>query len=47
MIYIFMAEGFEETALSAPADLLIRAGHTVKLVTITDEMTVAGAHGIR
>lgn len=47
MIYIFMADGFEETELTAPADILIRAGHEVKLVSVNGDMTVAGAHGIR
>lgn len=47
MIYIFMAEGFEETELTAPTDLLRRAGHEVSLVSITGEKLVAGAHGIK
>lgn len=47
MIYIFMAEGFEETELTAPADLLRRAGHEVCLVSVTGDKTVAGAHGIK
>lgn len=47
MIYIFMAEGFEETELTATCDLLKRAGHEVCMVSITGDKIVAGAHGIR
>lgn len=47
MVYIFMAEGFEETELTAPTDLLRRAGHDVKLVSVTGKKLVEGAHGIR
>lgn len=47
MIYIFMAEGFEETELTAPTDLLKRAGHEVTLVSVTGDKLVTGAHGIK
>lgn len=47
MIYIFMAEGFEETELTAPTDLLRRAGHEVCLVSVTGQKYVTGAHGIQ
>ena len=46
MIYFFMAEGFEETELTAPVDLLRRAGHEVATVSVTGEKLVTGAHGI-
>ncbi len=46
MIFIFMAEGFEETELIATTDLLKRAGHDVCMVSITGEKAVCGAHGI-
>lgn len=45
MVYIFLAEGFEEAEALVPADLLRRAGAEVKLVGVTGQ-TVAGAHGI-
>lgn len=46
MIYVLLATGFEEMEAIAPIDLLRRAGETVKTVSITDEKTVMGAHGI-
>ena len=46
MIYIFLAEGFEELEAAAPADILRRAGFDVKTVGI-GEQTVAGSHGIK
>lgn len=46
MIYVMLAEGFEEMEAIAPIDLLRRAGQTVKTVSITDDNTVMGAHGI-
>lgn len=46
MIYIFLAEGFEEIEALAPLDILRRAGVEVKTVSITDDYIVTGAHGI-
>lgn len=46
MIYIFLAEGFEETEAAAPCDILRRAGHEVAFVSVTKEKLVKGAHGI-
>lgn len=46
MIYIFLAEGFEEIEAIAPLDILRRAGVEVKTVSITDDYIVTGAHGI-
>lgn len=45
MIYVFLAEGFEETEAIAPVDILRRAGIDVKTVGIAGR-TVVGSHGI-
>lgn len=45
MVYILLADGFEEAEAIVPADLLRRAGAQVALVGVTGE-TVTGAHGI-
>ena len=45
MIYVFLAEGFEEIEALAPVDVLRRAGVEVKTVGIGSK-TVTGAHGI-
>lgn len=45
MIYIFLADGFEEVEALAPADVLRRAGVSVQLVGVGGK-TVAGSHGI-
>ena len=45
MVYIFLADGFEEAEALVPADLLRRAGAEVKLVGVTGQ-AVSGAHGI-
>jgi len=44
---ILLAEGFEECEALTPADVLRRAGVEVSLVSISDELVVTGAHGIR
>jgi protein deglycase len=50
MVYVFIADGFEEVEAIAPADILRRAGIDVKLAAVTtagrDGKTVKGAHGI-
>ena len=47
MIYMFLANGFEETEALAPLDLLIRAGADIKTVAVgSDGKSVVGAHGI-
>ena len=47
MIYMFLAEGFEEVEALAPLDLLRRAGADVKTVAVgTDKLVVEGAHNI-
>lgn len=45
MIYMFLADGFEETEMIAPWDILIRGGLTVKTVGVTGEY-VTGAHSM-
>lgn len=45
MIYIFLADGFEEIEALAPTDILRRAGREVLTVGVTGK-TVSGAHGI-
>lgn len=45
MVYVFLADGFEETEMIAPWDILIRGGLEVKLVGVTGEY-VTGAHSI-
>lgn len=44
--YLFLATGFEEIEALGTADALRRAGMDVKLVSISDDKHVAGAHGI-
>ncbi len=45
MIYLFLAEGFEEIEALTPVDILRRAGLDVRTVGIGSK-TVTGAHGI-
>lgn len=45
MVYVFLADGFEEVEALTPVDLLRRAGAEVKTVGITGK-TVTGARGI-
>ena len=46
MVYLFLADGFEEIEALIPADVLRRAGADVKTVSVSDSLTVHGTHGI-
>ena len=46
MVYIYLAEGFEEVEALTTADILRRAGQDARLVSVTGALAVTGAHGI-
>ena len=46
MVYLFLANGFEEIEALTPVDVLRRAGVEVKTVSINPTLSVQGAHGI-
>ncbi len=46
MIYVFFANGFEETEAITPIDIMRRAGLDVKLISVTNNLMVTGSHGI-
>ena len=46
MVYLFLADGFEELEAIAPVDVLRRGGVEIKTVSVTDSLTVTGSHGI-
>lgn len=46
MIYLFLAEGFEEIEALTPVDVIRRAGLELKTVAVGESKTVKGAHGI-
>jgi 4-methyl-5(b-hydroxyethyl)-thiazole monophosphate biosynthesis len=45
-MYVFLADGFEEIEALASIDVMRRAGLSVTTVSVTDSLTVTGAHGI-
>ena len=45
-VYVHFATGFEELEALSPVDVLRRGGVDVKTVSIMDEHTVVGSHGI-
>ncbi|SHJ57030.1 DJ-1 family glyoxalase III [Parasporobacterium paucivorans] len=45
-VLVFLAEGFEEVEALAVADVLMRAGARVRLVSVSESLQVKGAHGI-
>ena len=47
MVYLFLAEGFEETEAIATADIIARGGCEVKLVSVTGDIKVTGTHGFK
>lgn len=46
MVYVFLANGFEETEVICPIDIMMRAGIEVTLVSVSDDLSVVGSHGI-
>ena len=47
MVYVLMAEGFEEIEALTVTDILRRAGIKTELVSISGSKTITGAHGIK
>ncbi|NLY81665.1 MAG: DJ-1/PfpI family protein [Clostridiales bacterium] len=47
MVYIHLAEGFEEIEAITIADILLRGDVDARLISITQDKTVTGAHGIK
>jgi len=47
MVYLFLADGFEEIEGLTVVDLLRRADISIKTVSITGSLTVTGAHTIK
>ena len=46
MVYVFLADGFEEIEALCPIDLMRRAGIDVTTVAISDKRQVIGSHNI-
>ena len=44
--FLFLAEGFEITEAMAPADILVRGGVELNLISISDSLTVTSAQRI-
>ena len=47
MVYVHLAEGFEEIEALTIVDLLRRAGIDAETVSVTGQLVVAGAHGVK
>ena len=47
MVYFLLADGFEETEAIAPFDMVKRAGEDAALVSVSENLTVTGAHGVK
>ena len=47
MVYVFLANGFEEIEALGTVDILRRCGLDVKTVSISDSLEVLGTHGIK
>ncbi len=47
MVYVFLADGFEEIEALATVDILRRSELDVKTVSINDTLEVCGTHGIK
>lgn len=47
MILLFLADGFEETEALESWDILLRARHEVKLVSVSSSKEVRGTHGLK
>ncbi len=46
MVYVFLANGFEDIEAIASIDILRRAGVEVTTVSITDNISVVSSHGV-
>ncbi len=46
MVYMMLADGFEEAEAICPLDILMRAGADIKTVSISDSLYVRGTHQI-
>ena len=46
MVYLFLADGFEEIEALTVVDVLRRAGVALRTVSIMKDLTVTGAHGV-
>lgn len=44
--FLFLADGFEETEVIAVADVLLRGGVKLQIVSLSEKLEVKGAHGI-